>query len=282
MSTVIQTNLISTEEYLQGELATEVKHELIDGYAYAMAGAHANHERISGNVYAEIRQHLKSLPCEPFGSDMKVKVGLNFFYPDVSVDCGFDESKPYYTETPVIIVEVLSRSTRKTDQTIKRRAYLNLPSLQEYVLVEQDFVDIEKRSKVDVGDVIFGMIGTIGNPVVIYDLSVPFAIKNVALFKFSGDFDRARWVQYYLDSDEFKLHIERSQTGNAQRFVGLGFLRNTIIPAPPIEEITKIASILSSMDSHIEEKQRKLEQTQSLKKSLMQDLLTGKVRVTVN
>jgi len=143
MSTVIQTNLISTEEYLQGELATEVKHELIDGYAYAMAGAHANHERISGNVYAEIRQHLKSLPCEPFGSDMKVKVGLNFFYPDVSVDCGFDESKPYYTETPVIIVEVLSRSTRKTDQTIKRRAYLNLPSLQEYVLIEQDFVDIE-------------------------------------------------------------------------------------------------------------------------------------------
>ena len=114
-----------------------------------------------------------------------------------------------------------------------------------YYISEQDFVDIEKRSKVDVGDVIFGMIGTIGNPVVIYDLSVPFAIKNVALFKFSGDFDRARWVQYYLDSDEFKLHIERSQTGNAQRFVGLGFLRNTIIPAPPIEEITKIASILT-------------------------------------
>jgi len=80
MSTVIQTNLISTEEYLQGELASEVKHELIDGYAYAMAGAHANHERISGNVYAEIRQHLKNFPCEPFGSDMKVKTGLNFFY----------------------------------------------------------------------------------------------------------------------------------------------------------------------------------------------------------
>jgi len=143
MSTVIQTNLISTEEYLQGELASEVKHELIDGYAYAMAGAHANHERISGNVYAEIRQHLKNFPCEPFGSDMKVKSGLNFFYPDVSVDCDFDESKPYYTETPIIIVEVLSRSTRKTDQTIKRRAYLNLPSLQEYVLIEQDFVDVE-------------------------------------------------------------------------------------------------------------------------------------------
>jgi len=143
MPTVIQTSSISTEEYLQGELTSEVKHELIDGYAYAMAGAHASHERISGNVYAEIRQHLKNFPCEPFGSDMKVKAGLNFFYPDVSVDCDFDESKPYYTETPIIIVEVLSKSTRKTDQTIKRRAYLNLHSLQEYVLIEQDFVDVE-------------------------------------------------------------------------------------------------------------------------------------------
>ncbi len=143
MSTVIQTSSLSTEEYLQGELTSEVKHELIDGYAYAMAGAHANHERISGNVYAEIRQHLKNLPCEPFGSDMKVKVGLNFFYPDVTVDCDFDESQPYFTEKPIIIVEVLSKSTRRVDQTIKRRAYLNLPSLQEYVLIEQDFVDVE-------------------------------------------------------------------------------------------------------------------------------------------
>ena len=143
-----------------------------------------------------------------------------------------------------------------------------------YYISEQDFVDIEKRSKVDVGDVIFGMIGTIGNPVVIYDLSVPFAIKNVALFKFSGDFDRARWVQYYLDSDEFKLHIERSQTGNAQRFVGLGFLRNTIIPAPPIEEITKIASILTSVDEVIEKTQSQINKLQDLKKGTMNELLT--------
>jgi len=143
MSTVIQTSSISTEEYLQGELTSEVKHELIDGQAYAMAGAHANHERISVNVLTEFSLHLKNLPCEPFGSDMKVKAGLNFFYPDLSIDCDFDESQPYFTETPIIIVEVLSKSTRKIDQTIKRRAYLNLPSLQEYVLIEQDFVDVE-------------------------------------------------------------------------------------------------------------------------------------------
>jgi Uma2 family endonuclease len=137
------TGFITEEEYLQGELASAVKHELIDGCVYAMAGASANHERIAGNIYSEFRNHLKGSPCEPFGSDMKVKVGSNFFYPDVSVACHFDESKPYFTDTPVIIVEVLSKATRKMDESLKLLEYINLPSLQEYVLIEQDYVDIQ-------------------------------------------------------------------------------------------------------------------------------------------
>ncbi len=108
-----------------------------------MAGASANHERIAGNVYAEFRNHLKGSPCEPFGSDMKVKAGANFFYPDVIVACHFDESKPYFTDSPLIIVEVLSKATRKMDESVKLLAYINLSSLQEYVLIEQDFVDIQ-------------------------------------------------------------------------------------------------------------------------------------------
>ena len=137
------TNSINEEDYLQGELTSDIKHELIDGCVYAMAGASANHERISGNIYAEFRNHLKGSPCEPFGSDMKVKAGSNFFYPDVIVACHFDESQPYYTESPVIIVEVLSKATRKTDETVKLLSYINIPSLQEYALIEQDYVDIQ-------------------------------------------------------------------------------------------------------------------------------------------
>ena len=143
MSSVIKSHLISTDEYLSGEMESEVKHELIEGDVYAMAGASGNHERISLNLSRKFGNHLEDMPCEPFGSDMKVKVGSNFFYPDVIVDCHFDESEPYYTESPLIIVEVLSKSTRRTDETIKRTAYLNIPSLQEYVLIEQDIVDIE-------------------------------------------------------------------------------------------------------------------------------------------
>ncbi|WP_404357377.1 Uma2 family endonuclease [Methylotuvimicrobium sp. KM1] len=134
---------ISVEEYLAGELIAETKHELIDGHVYAMVGTSDNHDRIAGNIYTEFRNHLKNKPCEPFGSDMKVKVSDNYCYPDVIVDCSFDENQPYFTETPTIIVEVLSKITRRRDRTIKLTNYLALPSLQEYVMIEQDYVDIE-------------------------------------------------------------------------------------------------------------------------------------------
>ncbi len=135
--------LISVEDYLDGELIAETKHELIDGAVYAMVGTSGNHDRIAGNVYSEFRSHLKNLPCEPFGSDVKVRVDSNFFYPDVIVDCHFDESQPYYTETPIIIVEVLSKTTRRNDKTVKLANYLKLPTLQEYVMIEQDYVEVE-------------------------------------------------------------------------------------------------------------------------------------------
>ena len=143
MLAIKNTDLISVEEYLAGELSSDIKHELIDGTVYAMAGASANHERISGNIYRKLGNHLENKPCEPFGSDMKLRINVNFFYPDVMVDCHFDNSEPYFTETPLIIVEVLSRSTRKKDTTLKFISYINIPSLQEYVLIEQDFVDVQ-------------------------------------------------------------------------------------------------------------------------------------------
>jgi Uma2 family endonuclease len=134
---------ISEEEYLRGELISPIKHEYINGHVYAMAGASKNHERIAGNVFGEIRQFLKGSPCEPFGSDLKVKVGSQFFYPDMMVVCDDPGQNEYYTQSPVLIVEVLSRRTRRTDETTKRLAYLSIPSLLEYVLIEQDVVDVE-------------------------------------------------------------------------------------------------------------------------------------------
>lgn len=142
-------DVMTAEEYLAGEEIAEIKHEFIDGEIYAMSGASKNHQRISGNIFRKIGNFLEGSPCEPFSSDVKVKVGSDFFYPDAMVVCDDQTEHDYYTETPTIIVEVLSKSTRRYDATIKRTAYQSIPTLQEYILIEQDFVDVEVSRKKD-------------------------------------------------------------------------------------------------------------------------------------
>jgi Uma2 family endonuclease len=138
---------ISPEEYLQGELESEVKHQLIDGEAYAMAGASENHNLLSGNIFSELKTNLKGTPCRTFMSDMKLRVADDFFYPDVMVVCNEDNVDTYYKTAPTIIIEVLSKTTRKFDQTLKRLRCQNIPSLQEYVLIEQDKGEIQLFSR---------------------------------------------------------------------------------------------------------------------------------------
>jgi Uma2 family endonuclease len=144
MNAQLSPTYYSIEAYLKDELASETKREYVQGRVYAMAGASKNHQRIILNIASIFRNHLNNTPCDTFTSDIKVRVSdLAFFYPDVIVSCETESNNDYYTEQPLIIVEVLSKSTRRTDETIKRRLYQTLPSLQEYVLIEQDIVDIE-------------------------------------------------------------------------------------------------------------------------------------------
>lgn len=138
---------ISAEEYLQGELLSDIKHQLIDGEVYAMAGASENHNLLAGNIFSELKNHLKGTPCRTFMADMKVRVAEDFFYPDVMVVCAEDNEDEYYKKSPVIIVEVLSKTTRKFDQTRKRIRCQTIPTLQEYVLIEQDKGEIQVFSR---------------------------------------------------------------------------------------------------------------------------------------
>jgi len=139
---------VSEEEYLKSELTSEVRHEYIDGYVYAMAGASINHNRISRNISNLLENDFikKDSPCESFLSDMKAKESeetTKYFYPDVLVTCDPDDNESeYYVNTSIIIVEVLSESTRKYDLTAKKLYYFNIPTLQEYVVIEQDLCQI--------------------------------------------------------------------------------------------------------------------------------------------
>ena len=101
---------ISEDEYLKGELLSDIRHELIHGEAYAMAGASRNHHRITRNLVSALTQYLNGKPCEPFFSDMKVKVDSCFFYPDALVVCDDEQGHDYYTEKPSLIIEVLSKT----------------------------------------------------------------------------------------------------------------------------------------------------------------------------
>jgi Uma2 family endonuclease len=178
MATAQQIAFVSEEEYLEGEKIAALKHEYVDGHIYAMAGAHSNHNVLSGNVHGEFRNHLKGKPCRAYMSDMKVRIanGSKYYYPDVLVNC--PPVNGYFTETPTIIVEVLSNSTRRIDETEKRLAYMQIETLEEYVLIAQDFVQIEvirksegwKSAKYFLGDeVIFTSIGLTLSVEEIYD-----------------------------------------------------------------------------------------------------------------
>ncbi|GAB4268387.1 MAG: Uma2 family endonuclease [Methylomicrobium sp.] len=140
---------VSIHDYLEGELHSEIKHEYIDGQVYAMAGASTNHNRMVANLSRELGNHLRHTPCEPFAADMKVQVAEDFYYPDVLVVCDHQGNDYGVTDAPILIVEVLSKATRKIDQTLKRKAYQSLASLQEYIVIEQDIVDVEicRRNK---------------------------------------------------------------------------------------------------------------------------------------
>ena len=135
-------------EYLNFESTAENKHQFIVGKVYAMAGASVNHNRIAGNSFSEFKVAFKGQPCVPFISDMKVKALGDYYYPEVMVVCDdHKDDSDYVKHAPKLIVEVLSRSTRVFDHSIKQAKYLKIPSLEYYVLIEQDLCEISVLSR---------------------------------------------------------------------------------------------------------------------------------------
>ncbi|MCI0335178.1 MAG: Uma2 family endonuclease [Planctomycetes bacterium] len=140
MTAVKQIELISVEDYLAGELVSQVKHEYSGGYVYAMAGARTAHNRVATNWMLAIGQRLRGRPCEPFNSDMKIRVPFpthtRFYYPDGMVVCESNPPESTYQDRPVVIAEVVSDTTRRIDEGEKREAYLTIPTLMAYLIIE--------------------------------------------------------------------------------------------------------------------------------------------------
>ncbi len=131
--------LVSVEDYLAGELQSAVKHEYLGGVLYAMAGARYTHNLIASNVLIALGARLRGHKCRALNSDSKIRIRLphqtRVYYPDASVVCNPGEER--YQDEPRILVEVLSQATRRLDEGEKKDAYLTIPSLELYLLLEQ-------------------------------------------------------------------------------------------------------------------------------------------------
>lgn len=139
---------ISVEDYLAGEEISPVRYEYVYGEVYAMAGASDNHNRIAGNLYAALLNHLRNSRCEPFMTDIKVRVSPNvYYYPDVLVSCEENPEDPHFRNNPILIIEVLSTSTQEIDRREKLLFYQQMPSVREYVVVEQrrKLIEVHRR-----------------------------------------------------------------------------------------------------------------------------------------
>jgi Uma2 family endonuclease len=137
----------SVEDYLCLEEASETKHEFYQGEIFAMVGASRNHNRIAGNVFAALRAALKGTTCEAFTSDMRLRTPSGLYtYPDAMVICGpmtLSEDRLETATNPCVLVEVLSESTRSYDQNEKMNLYRLIPTLRDYLLIEQAAVKVD-------------------------------------------------------------------------------------------------------------------------------------------
>jgi Uma2 family endonuclease len=137
---------LSVEEYLAGELDSRDRHEYLGGAVYAMAGASEDHNSICLNLAFALRTHLRGQPCKVNMADVKLRLAISeedvFYYPDVMVACDSRDTDPYFKRFPKVLIEVLSPQTEQTDRREKFLSYIQIPTLEEYVLVAQDRMEV--------------------------------------------------------------------------------------------------------------------------------------------
>ena len=135
-------------------------------------------------------------------------------------------------------------------------------------ITKEDFDQINKRSKVDVGDIIMPMIGTIGNPAIV-KTDVEFAIKNVALIKFTTNKIINTYLKMLLSSSFFDIKTKEKSRGGTQKFIALGDIRNLNIPLPPISLQVEFDGFVKQIEEQKELVRRAIKETQLLFDSLM-------------
>lgn len=129
---------ITLEDYLQGELQSDIRHEYAYGRVYAMSGASERHNLVAGNLFARLHGAAADQGYRVFMSDMKLRIDQLVYYPDLMVCCDAGDDDPYLKYSPCLIVEVLSPGTERIDRGEKLGNYQQLPSVKAILLLAQD------------------------------------------------------------------------------------------------------------------------------------------------
>ena len=143
---------LSEQEYLALDRAAEIRSEFLDGEMFAMSGASSRHIFLQANLQGELYAALRGAECRVCGSDFRVRVSATgmYTYPDLTVICGkllLADAHQDILLNPAIIFEILSPSTEKYDRGLKFRHYRTIEPLREYVLVDQNQVQIEQYTR---------------------------------------------------------------------------------------------------------------------------------------
>ncbi|MGI8468883.1 MAG: Uma2 family endonuclease [Pyrinomonadaceae bacterium] len=135
---------LSVEDYLEGEKTSPVRREYFWGEIYPRPDSDVDHNRIAGNLLTALAIHLRNSIYEVFHSQIKVRAAENvIYYPDILVSCEENPENPYFRNRPILIIEVASPSTEKIDRREKLLFYQQMPSVQEYAIVDQHKINIE-------------------------------------------------------------------------------------------------------------------------------------------
>ncbi len=128
---------MTVENFLDWEQRQELRYEFDGFQPVAMTGGTFEHDRISINLTALLLARLRGKPCRPHGSNLKIKVMGSVRYPDAFVTCSPVQRGVTVVHEPVVVFEVLSKGTARTDRIVKNREYASTDSIQRYVMLEQ-------------------------------------------------------------------------------------------------------------------------------------------------
>jgi len=129
---------MGVEAFLAWEEQQPTRYEFDGIQSVAMTGGTAGHSRVQRNLISALTSRLRGGSCEPFGSELKILVAGSVRYPDAFVVCSPVADKAVFVTDPVVVFEIISPSTSGVDRIIKNQEYRDTPSIQRYVILEQD------------------------------------------------------------------------------------------------------------------------------------------------